>query len=282
MKNYSSLAEKAITDATFDRFMNLPLPIRTPIAWGITSSEFTSDIEKRLEYALKHTGHGWFARRRMRKQLMTDVKAMLMPDMVDVTFAGLSFCVLSLLGEIAEALPKAERESLVPRLVANVCAQVGARRTMFDLSDLQALIEEGDSALAHDERSVQERAEAVGFIYEGQSLRNIALGIARALKDENGDMSARRQRIYRAFAEGAGLRLGDDGGEFECPNCGSESFEVLQRDELRGVSRPKEFKESTTRGTRTKVMKVSFDRTREERRCSDCCFEWRFVVDSER
>ena len=281
MKNYQSLIEKAIKEPAFDRFMNLPLPIRTPVAWGITSGEPAADIERKLEFVLKHGGYGWFSRRRLRNQVMTDVKTLLGPEMADATFAGLSFCLLSLLGEVALALPKAEREEALPRLVANVRAQAGARLAMFDSSDMQALLRDGDTALAHDERSVQERAEAVGFVYAGQSLRDIAIGIARALKDEDGEMTSRRQRIYRAFAEGAGLRHGDDGGESGCPNCGSESFEVMQRDELRSVSRPKEFKESTTRGTRTKVMKVSFDRTREERRCADCCFEWKFVVDAE-
>lgn len=281
MKNYSSLTERAINDSAFDRFMKLPLPIRTPVAWGMTSAEPAMDIERRLESALKHTGHGWFARRRLRSQVMADVKTMLEPDTAEATFAGLSFCLLSVLCEIAAALPKGEREEVLPSLVVNVRAQAGTRIAMFELSDMQALLSEGDPALAHDERSVQERAEAVGLMYAGQSLRNIAIGIARALKDEDGEMSTRRQRIYRAFADGAGLRDGDDGGESGCPNCGSESFDVVQRDELRSVSRPKEFRESTTRGTRTKVMKVSFDRTREERRCADCCFEWKFVVDSE-
>lgn len=282
MKNYSSLTEKAINDPTFDRFMNLPLPIRTPVASGITSAEPVTDIERKLEFVLKHGGYGWFSRRRLRIQVMADVKTMLGPEMADATFSGLSFCLLSLLGEVALALPKGERDEALSRLVANVRDQAGERLVMFDLTDAQALLREGDPALAHDERSVQERAEPVGFVYADQSLRNIAIGMARALKDEDGEMSPRRQRIYRAFTEGSGLRLGDDDGELSCPNCGGESFEVVQRDELRGVSRPTAFKESTTRGTRTKVMKVSFDRTREERRCKDCCFEWKFVVDSER
>ncbi|MBX3618623.1 MAG: hypothetical protein KF891_01325 [Rhizobacter sp.] len=281
MKNYQSLIEKAMKEPAFDRFMNLPLPIRTTVAWGMTSAEPIGAIENSLEFALKRTGHGWFARRRLRTQVMADVKAMLEPDMVEATFAGFAYCLMALVGEIAGSLPRGERGEALSRLVANVRAQAGARVAMFDLSDVEALLSEGDPALAHDERSVQERAEAVGLMYAGQLLRNVAIGIARALKDEDGEMSSRRQRVYRAFSEGAGLRLGDDGGESGCPNCGSESFEVVQRDELRSVSRPKEFKESTTRGTRTKVMKVSFDRTREERRCADCCFEWKFVVDSE-
>ncbi|MBX3625040.1 MAG: hypothetical protein KF892_08525 [Rhizobacter sp.] len=280
MKNYQSLIERAMKEPAFDRFMNLPLPIRTPVAWGMTSAEPIAAIENSLEFALKRTGHGWFARRRLRTQVMADVKAMLEPDMVDATFAGFAYCLLALVAEIAASLPIGEREEVLPRLVANVRAKTGARAAMFDLSDVQALLSEGDPALAHDERSVLERAEAVGLMYAGQSLRNVAIGIASSLKDENGDMNTRRQRICRALADGAGLRYSDDGGS-GCPNCGSESFEVVQRDELRSVSRPKEFKESTTRGTRTKVMKVGFDRTREERRCADCCFEWKFVVDSE-
>lgn len=278
MKNFADLVSQAMNEPALDRFMKLPLPLRTTVAWGITSLESLGGIENRLEHMLVRVGHGWFARRRLRKEVMADVKALLGPELADVTLAGLSFSVLTLLVEVSEALPKAERAEALPRLIANVRAQAGASIANFSLLDAQALLNEVDPALAHDERTVQERAEAVGFTFEGQRLRNIAIGLSRALKDADGEMSTRRQRIYRAVAEGLGLRLGDDDGEFGCPNCGSESFEVVERADAGRISKPTEFKESTTRGTRTKVMKVGFDRTRESRRCTDCCFEWKFVT----
>jgi hypothetical protein len=281
MTQFMEMVKRSTEEPAIDRIFQMDPMLRILCLRSITGNGTLADAEKAISDLAKLAGLGWFERRRLLSSTMDALRAVKETQLCELARAGCSYLVLDLIVELALAHPKNEQSQALARLVANVRARAGNVVAMFGAGDAAEVAEGREPDVAHDAETVQELAHRVAAAYSDDQLDAIQSGIAASLKDEDGKMDARRRKLYRAVKAGFERLYGGMDGEAECPNCGSERFEVVSRERRGTVSKAKEFRETTTRGARTKVMKVGYDRTRESRICEECSHEWDFDVEVE-
>jgi hypothetical protein len=223
---------------------------------------------------------GWFAQRKIRKDILKLHGNLSKNGLGLAVQACRSLALAEMLSEVAANCSDPEKTILFQRFIANLKKKMGSSLILFDVNDLTEILSNRDAGLGADPSNIESFAEIVAGIFQLEELEQLVSGLALALRDSMGSIEVDKRKLLKAIRNQFGYPVDGD-SESSCPNCGSFDFEITSEEELGSISRPKEFIESTTRGTRTKVLKVIYDKKLEFRRCQLCTETWKFKTEME-